>query len=297
MQIVDAHHHLWDAADPRYMNFRGGGRQRFWGNFNETSARYLVDDYLRDFRPAGLVKSVHVEAGFDPSDPIAETRLLQAMADDPTAAGFPHAIVALTDLSDPQVERVLEAQASHANVRGVRQMLNRDETSMLCLADRDHLADSQWQRNFALLRGYGLSFDLSVNPAQMPQAAALARAHPDIPLALCHLGFPIERHGWGIECWRAGMAALRDCPNVCVKMSGIGMFDRYWTRESVRRIVCEALDLFGPDRMMFGSNFPIDKLMASAVELKQALLDVTGMLSDEEQRQLFFGTASRFYRI
>jgi predicted TIM-barrel fold metal-dependent hydrolase len=168
---------------------------------------------------------------------------------------------------------------------------------MLCLADRDHLADSQWQRNFALLRGYGLSFDLSVNPAQMPQAAALARAHPDIPLALCHLGFPIERHGWGIECWRAGMAALRDCPNVCVKMSGIGMFDRYWTRESVRRIVCEALDLFGPDRMMFGSNFPIDKLMASAVELKQALLDVTGVLSDEEQRQLFFGTASRFYRI
>lgn len=297
IDIIDSHHHLWDSTDPRYYILDNGGAERFWGNFSEVDARYLVNEYLHDFAPIGVRKAVHVSAGFDPHDPVAETRLLQRMAQTPASQGFPHAIVGWVDLSSPMAEAVLEEHADHANFRGVRQMLNRHEVALLTFARRDYLSDDLWRRNFALLRNHGLSFDLSINPGQMMQAAEFARAHSDTPLALCHLGFPIERYGQGIERWRAGMRALAECQNVFVKMSGMGMFDRYWTSDTIRRIVLETLDLFGVERTMFGSNFPIDKLMMSASGLKTALVDVVSHLSTSDKDRLFYGTAAQFYRI
>lgn len=297
MRMIDCHHHLWDSTDPRYYILRDGGEPRFWGNFSEVDARYLVDEYLADFAAVGVVKAVHVSAGFDKSDPVAETKLLQMIADTPASKGFPQVIVGWADFSDPRVEAVLEAHAEHVNFRGVRQMLNRHEVELLTFADRDYMSDNVWRRNFGLLRNHGLSFDLSINPGQMIQAAEFVGMYPDIPIALCHLGFPIERYGQGIEVWQAGMRALAQRPNVFVKMSGMGMFDRYWTSDSVKRIVLETMDLFGIERMMFGSNFPIDKLMMPATDLKAALMKVVETLSQAERDRLFFGTASHFYRI
>lgn len=297
MQIIDAHLHLWDSRDSRYLNLNGGGRQRFWGSFGQIDQRYLVDDFCKDFASSGVVKAVHIDAGFDTSDPVTETSLLQNMADNPASNGFPHAIVGWADLSDTNVEAVLEAHCDHANFRGVRQMLNRHPVPLLNLADHDYLSNEIWLRNFALLHTYDLSFDLSINPFQMLQAARFAGTYLDVPMALCHLGFPIERYGAGIEIWRSGMQALAARPNVYVKMSGIGMFDRYWNADGVKRIILETLDMFGVKRMMFGSNFPIDKLMVPAADLMNALFDVTKTLSNTEREQLFFTTASEFYRI
>ena len=176
-------------------------------------------------------------------------------------------------------------------------MLNRHEVPLLNLADRDFLGEDAWRRNFTLLRTYGLSFDLSINPGQMAQAASFLGGHPDTPTAVCHLGFPIERYDSGIELWRSGMAALAERPNVFVKMSGMGMFDRYWTADSIKRIVLETIEMFGTGRVMFGSNFPVDRPMSSAEQLRDALLQVTETLSDSERDNLFFRTASTFYRI
>jgi predicted TIM-barrel fold metal-dependent hydrolase len=114
--------------------------------------------------------------------------------------------------------------------------------------------------NFGKLARHGLSFDLQVFPGQLRQAAALAANHPDTLIILDHAGMPIERAAWGITDWQRGMLELSRRHNVVTKISALGTNDHHWTEESIRVFVLETIRIFGPDRTMFGSNFPVDSL-------------------------------------
>ena len=201
---------------------------------------------------------MHVEVGWDPSDPVGETRWLQGVAD---RHGFPHGIVASAELHEAGVADVLEGHCESANMRGVRQLLLSHTDPLYNLCPRaDLLTDPQWRAGFALLEEHGLSFDLQVYPHQMADAADLAAAFPGTQIVLDHAGLPIERESGGLERWRAGMAGLAAHPNVAVKISGLGQVDHHWTLESIRPIVTETIELFGVERCLFASNFPIDSL-------------------------------------
>jgi predicted TIM-barrel fold metal-dependent hydrolase len=93
------------------------------------------------------------------------------------------------------------------------------------------------------------------------------------------------------------MRALAECPNVCAKISGLGMFDRQWTVESLRPFVLDTIDFFGPARCLFASNFPVDSMMSSYRRLWEAYATITAGFSDDERRQLFAGNAQRIYRL
>ncbi len=101
----------------------------------------------------------------------------------------------------------------------------------------------------------------------------------------------------GRALWRSGMRALAELPNVAVKISGFGMFDRGWTTESIRPLVVETLEIFGPERAMFASNFPVDGMMASYDRIWESFKTLTEACSASEQRDLFHDNAARFYRI
>ena len=292
--IVDPHHHLWDPGRNTYPWLQGEMHDRGWGDLRPLQQPYLVADLLADAARQGLQKSVHVQANFDPSNPVGESAWLEAVA---AEAGFPHGIVGFADFSSPDVESVLERHSKHPRMRGIRQVLNRHPNPVLNRAPKDFLADETWQKNLGLLKRYGWSFDAQVYYQQMPALAALARRYPDIQFVLDHAGMPAERDAAGIEGWKRGMQQLAACSNIAVKLCGYGMVDTKWTVDSIRPFVLQPIEWFGPERSMFASNFPVDRLMASYDRLWNAYRDISAGFSSAEKALLFRASAERIYRI
>lgn len=298
LRIVDAHMHLWDLEKIRYPWLTPPLPVGITGDVRSIASTYLLSDYLHDAAVEGgkikVEKVVHVEAGAHPADSLQETRWLQSIAQ---SRGSPQAIVAHAQLNDPNVEALLAEHASHRNVRGIRQILNWHVDPKKTYTPRDLLQDPAWHKGFALLRKYNLSFDLQVYPAQMPAAAELAHRHPDTPLILNHTGMPADRHAAGLQAWRTGMQALAQQPNVAVKISGLAMLDWQWTTESLWPFVSQTLEIFGPERCMFASNFPVDRLFGSFTRQYGAYQALTAHLSAGEREQVFVSNAERIYRI
>jgi len=270
---------------------------RGWGDLRPLQRNYLVADLLADAARQGLEKSVHVQANFNPADPVGETAWLEEIAALPESRGFPHGIVAFADFSSGGVQSVLEGHARFPRTRGIRQVLNRHADPKLNRAPKDYLADEAWQANLGELRRYGWSFDVQVYWQQMAAVAALARRYPDLQFVLDHAGMPAERDAQGLEGWGRGMRQLAACPNVAVKLCGYGMVDVRWTVESIRPLVLQPIEWFGPQRCMFASNFPVDRLMASYDRLWDAYRQITAGFSEAERQQLFVSTAERIYRL
>jgi predicted TIM-barrel fold metal-dependent hydrolase len=303
LQIVDAHMHLWDLKRISYPWLTPPLPVGITGDVSPIAKTYLLDDYFRDAvsqDAAGkdlrlkVTKVVHVEAGADPAASMAETMWLQEMAD---TRGYPNAIVAHAELNDPVVVSLLAESAVSPNVRGVRQILNWHSDPRKTYTPRDLLTDPAWLQGFAMLRNFRLSFDLQIYPSQMKEAARLASRHPDTMMILNHTGMPADRDEVGLERWRTGMLALSKQPNVAVKISGLGMLDWHWTVDSLRPFVAQTIDLFGPDRCMFASNFPVDRLFGSFERQYAAYSAIVADYSASERRNLFSGTAERIYRI
>lgn len=296
MRIIDAHHHLWDLELNRYPWLKAETRHPA-GDLAPICKSYRLSDFLADARHQDLAGSVHLQAAM--ADPLAETAWLQSLADQPGSGGFPHAIVAWADLADPQVEQALERHCEHPNVRGIRFMLNYlPGEPLYCMTDRaDWMQDPQWLAGFTLLEKYHLSFDLQIYPHQMADAAALAARHPGIQLLLNHTGLPIRRDAAYLADWRAALRTLAAEPNVATKISGLGMFEPDWTAASIRPLVLDTIAIFGPDRCLFASNFPVDKLASDYDAVWQAFDQITADFSEDERQQLFHDNAAHFYRL
>ncbi len=297
-RIIDAHHHLWDLGLNYYPWLSDRVGPRMYGDYSAMRKNYLVADFRADIAELPVVASVHVQAEHDHTDPVRETRWLQSLADDPASGGVPQAIVAFADLSgSPQsVAALLAEHAESRNLRGIRQMVHQCLVPAMNLP-ADYLADEQWRSNIGLLAHHRFSFDLQILPPQAEVAARLAGQHPDIEFALVHAGQPRDQSTDGIATWSAALRRLAQQPNVCIKLSGLGMFDVNWSVESLRPLIHTAIDCFGPSRCMFGSNFPVDKLMRGYRELWQSYDDITRSFSEEERAAMFHGTAARVYRI
>jgi predicted TIM-barrel fold metal-dependent hydrolase len=298
MQIIDPHQHLWDLERHDYPWLRPETPHPA-GDLTPICQSYRLDDFLADAAGLELVKSVHLQAEIDRRDPVAETAWLQAIADAPGSRGFPHGIVGFADLADPEVEATIERHCGYANVRGVRYILNYEEgLPLYCATGRgDWLRDPQWRRGFGLLARYGLSFDLQIFWQQMEDALDLARTFPETQVILNHTGMPRMSHAAYVESWRNGMRTLAAAPNVAVKISGLGMFNHDWTAELIRPFVLDTIEIFGMDRCMFASNFPVDRLHADYHAIWQAFDEIATDFSPEECRALFHDNAARFYRL
>ena len=189
--IVDPHHHLWDLERFSYPWLSARPLPAsVAGDVAPIAKSYLLDDYLADTANQNVVKSVHVDAGFDPSQPAEETRWLQSIADQ---RGFPHGVVARAELHRPDVESTLAAHCQFPNVRGIRHIVNwHPDPAKTYVTKPDFLTDSAWLRGFARLKRYDLSFDLQLYPPQMADAAALAAAHGHTSIILNHAGMPVD---------------------------------------------------------------------------------------------------------
>lgn len=291
--IIDAHHHFWQL-DRSYPWLQGpADPDRFTGDNSAIRVDYLPDDLRRDFAGLDLVGTVHVDAGA--GDAAQEAAWLQHLHDDD---GLPSVIVAAADLCAPDAAEHLERIAALPAVRGVRHILNWHPDPAHRYVDRDAIiTEPRWRKNFSRLAKLGLSFDLQIYPVQLPQAVDLARAHPDTVIVLNHTGMPLGTGDDAVRLWRSGINQLAAEPQVSIKISGLGMTIHPWTTTEFRPFVDHAIAAFTPDRAMFASNFPVDRLYSDLPTLYGAFDRLTAALSTSERRALFADTASRIYRI
>jgi predicted TIM-barrel fold metal-dependent hydrolase len=294
--IIDTHHHLWDLKTNYYPWLTDHITTRVCGDYAAIRKNYLLKDFFEDAADLHLLKSVHVQAEHDHTDPVKETCWLQKIAESPDSRGFPHGIIAYADLSRSDAAAILEAHGSYPNVRGIRQMLHES------MVDPDNpgpslLENSTWRNNFSLLKKFDFSFDLQVYPQQMRQACELVKEHPYQQFILCHTGQPSRLDDESLKFWRAEIQSLAGFENVSIKISGLGMFDRYWTVDTIQPIVLHAIEAFSVERCMFGSNFPVDGMMSSYSRLWAAYSEITGCFSEKEREALFCTNAERIYRI
>lgn len=292
--IVDAHHHLWDLDICRYPWLMERGVHRFFGDPAPIQRNYLVDELKQDATAYDLIGSVHIQVGVETGDEIKESAWLEGVAD---KHKLPSAIVAFCDLAAADAIEHLEVQKQYSRVRGVRQILGRSIDEDAVTGSAQLIDDPKWRNRLAALSDLDLSFDLQLIPPQAMQVAELLAELPNLRVAICHAGSPGDHSDSGRASWHEGMRALSSLPNVYCKISGFGMFNQTWTVESIRPYVEGCIDLFGPERSMFGSNFPVDKLYRTYGEIWQAYETIVGGMTPHEQRLLYVETASTFYRL
>ena len=294
--IVDAHQHFWDLGrnyypwlcDPDPIAFR-------YGDYSALKRNYLPPDYRADAGRHLIVKTVHVEAEWDRTLPVSETRWLESVH---AAYGLPTAVVGHAALDRPDVAEVLAAQAHSPLMRGIRHKPR--AASSAAEARRGapgSMDDPGWRDGYALLAQHGLSFDLQTPWWHLDSAAELARDFPETQIVINHTGLPADRSLEGLAGWRRAMAIAADQPNVAVKISGLGRPGLPWTVEANRPIIRDTIAIFGIDRCLFGSNFPVDSLVATFDAIVSGMKAAVSDRSSEDRRKFFHENAVRIYRL
>jgi predicted TIM-barrel fold metal-dependent hydrolase len=294
--IVDAHHHVWDIERNYHPWLRDEPMIPFrYGNYAPIRRNYMPSDFRRDARRFNLVGSVYVEAEWDHRDPIGETRWVHDVA---KANGLPNAVVAQAWLDRDDAADVLAQQAAFPLVRSVRHkpksVTDRREARRGAPGSMD---DPKWRDGYARLARHGLHFDLQTPWWHLDAATELARDFPATTIILNHTGLPSDRSDDGLSGWRRALETLAAQPNVAIKISGIGVPGRPWTAELNGAVVRDAIRIFGTDRAMFASNFPVDSLVATYDEIFDGFLAMTSDMLHEDRLKLFAGNARRVYRI
>ncbi|HVX99488.1 MAG TPA: amidohydrolase family protein [Pseudorhodoplanes sp.] len=289
--IVDAHQHFWDLGRNRYPWLQDEPMIPFrYGDYSAIRRNYLPPDYRRDTEGYRIDGSVYVEAEWDPADPVAEMRFIEELR---RTEGLPTVAVAHARLDEGRAEAVLERQAAFTFVRSIRHKPRANPSPRDGAAGG--MTDAVWRKGYALLRRFGLRFDLQTPWWHLQEAADLAKAYPDTQIILNHAGLPADRSPEGLSAWKAAMSKLAQCPNVAVKISGIGVRGARWTAEANRGIVLTVIELFGIGRAMFASNFPVDSLCATFGQIFGGFREIVADFSVGDQRRLFRDNAMRIY--
>ena len=309
--IIDPHHHLWD---------RGGG--------------YFLDELLADLQSGhNIVSTVFLQCAYgyrtdgpEALKPVGETEFVAALAREADSRGVKarvcegivgHADLLLGDAVTP----VLEAHiaAGEGRFRGIRHVTARQEefrASIVPPPPAQVMSDPIFRAAYARLRQFDLSFDAWLYHPQIDEVADLARAVPDTPVILNHVGGALGigpfagKRDEVFSTWRASIERLARCPNVSIKLGGLAMvitgFDFHKRAEpphsdallaAWRPYLDVCIAAFGPSRCMFESNFPVDKAMCSYTAMWNAFKRAAAAYSPDEKTAMFHDTAARVYRL
>lgn len=276
--VVDAHHHFWTPSRHDYSWMSGADMDPIRRSFGPSDLRPLLES-------SGVDSTVLVQAA--PS--LAETRDILDIAE---RTRFVAGVVGWVDLTDAAVGDTLAELNSQPNGKhlvGIRHLVHDEK-------DPQWLLRPDVQRGLAAVREAGLAYDILVRVRELPAALATAKAFPDMRLVIDHIAKPPIASG-KIEPWASRMEPFRLLTHVSCKLSGMITEANWasWTPEDLKPYVARVVDIFGADRVMFGSDWPVCLLAGSYGAVKGALEDALPPLSSEERAEVFGGNASRFY--
>ena len=270
---IDAHQHFW-----KYDPLRDG-----WITEDMRAIRrdFLPGDLEATLRTNGFDGCVAVQA--DQSE--QETAFLLELA---RRHPFIKGVVGWVDLRSPRLEETLDALATDARFRGVRHVAQAEPD--------DFLARDEVIRGIGRLRRFGLTYDILIVARQLPAASTLTARLPDQPFVLDHVAKPSIKDRV-LQPWAAALQELARRPNVWCKLSGLVTEADWsgWRPDDLRPYLDVALEAFGPDRVMFGSDWPVCLVAAPYERVLEVVVEYAAALSAAEREALFGGNAIRFY--
>lgn len=293
--VIDSHHHIWEWKNYPWLTAPISPKM-YGSNYQPLRQDYLVEDLIKDFGDNNVIKSVHVQANYDPARPVDESKWLQSVAD---RAGFPHAIVGDARMDEPGLEEVLAGHKRYKNVRGVRHQLHFWEGDPLrCRTNRGDLClTDKFQQGIASLEKHDLHFELQGFAHQFKHFAELANNHPRIRFCLVHGGMLTADDPRTVKAWKDGMNLLVPCKNVTIKCSGLNFFAGKCDVPHMTIMLDHIIEQFGANRAFYGSNFPLEKLWAKYDDLIAGCKQIMSRHPLAEQTKFFHDTAAEFYRI
>lgn len=292
--VIDAHHHVWDLANdlPWLKHERVPFR---YGDYSAICRDYMPADYRADTADWPVVGSVYVEAEWNRALAPQESRWVAAVAEQ---HGLPSAVVAWCDFAQPTVGELLAAHAAVPIVRGVRHKpAAAPRPGDAKRGAPGSMDDPAWRDGYALLARHGLSYDLQTPWWHLDAAAELARDFPATQIVINHTGLPADRSPEALAAWRAALEQVAARDNVAIKISGIGRPGLPWRIEANAPVIRDAIAIFGTDRAMFASNFPVDGLVGDFDTIFSGFLAATAERPDGDRDKLFHDNAVRIYRL
>ena len=276
MPIVDSHQHFWDHAK--------GAHASPAGEDTRLNRSFLADDLAPLLAESGVVQTVLVQAY--PS--LEETRWLLEVAD---AAPFVAGVVAWADLTAPDVGEQLAGLAANPRVKGIRAWVQ-DE------ADSAWLLREDVERGLSAVEEQGLACDLLIRPRHMTSVPEAARRHPGVRFVVNHMAKPFIAAGQR-EPWGTLMRAIAACPNVWCKVSGLVTEDDPSNVQvaHAKPFVEEVVRLFGFERIMFGSDWPLSTPAASYARVLDHALACIGPAGEAQRQRFLAGNARHVYRL
>ncbi|PPC75553.1 thioesterase [Pokkaliibacter plantistimulans] len=297
LPIVDAHMHFWDPQHNYHPWLCDLPRIPFrYGDYSAICQPYLPADYQRQQGQHRVVGSIYMEAEWDPTDPLGEARWISELHQ---RSGWPLAMIGQAWLDRDDCAGQLAGLAAWPLVRGVR---HKPRT----LAQQDYRPDhrlpgsmqcERWQRGYALLQEYNLLCELQCPWWHLPDAVPLLQRYPGVTLVINHTGVPGDRSPATLTGWQQAMSQLAAFPQVSVKISGLGLPQQPWRLEDNQWLIRQTIELFGAERCLFASNFPVDGLVTSLDALFGHFKQATADLPAAERLALFCTNALRLYRV
>jgi L-fuconolactonase len=274
--MIDSHQHFWQVGrfDYPWMTSDLGVLYR----------DYLPDDLAPILARHGIAKTVLVQA----SNSVAESRWLLELAD---ANSFIAGIVGWVDLMSTEIDAQLDKLCAHPKFKGVRHLVESEPN------DDWLIRPSVWSGLQKLCKR-GLSYDLLVHTRHLQYVSKVAERCPDLNLVIDHMAKPpIARNEF--DEWARALKPLAHYPNIHCKLSGLVTEAnwRSWQTDDLRPYVEYALELFGADRMMFGSDYPVCLLAASYDLVLDSFQELLKELSDSDRDKIFSQNAATFYRL
>ena len=278
--IVDTHEHLWDLNRFHLPWLEGGG---------PLAKDHLPEDYQRVSNGLNVVKTVYMEVDVTPEQHVAEAEYVLGLcerSDNPMVGATIGGRPAESGFAD-YIARFKGVSA----IKGVRQVLHGGTPPGFCLSE-------EFVRGIRLLGENGLHFDLCLRSVEIPDGAKLAELCPETRFVLDHCG-NADVQASDPSQWRRDIAAIAERPNVICKISGIVASAKpdSWTPADLSPIILHCTACFGPDRIVFGSDWPVCTLAASYRQWVEALQTIVRDWSETDQRKLFHDNAVRFYTL
>ena len=291
-KAIDAHFHIWRQQDQPWL--MGPMVPRIFGPYEPIRRDYPIGEFLADQGGSGVTKAVYVQTNWAKADFETETAWVQKTADE---TGWPHAIVGYADMTADDVRPQLDRLKLYPLLRGVRMQLHWHETPEFRFApSADQVIDPRVRANVARLKDYGLSFDLQLFPAQMKDGLQLVAENPETDFILTHAGMLTATEPETLEAWKEGLRTLAGQPNFYAKLSGLGTFAHRNDPDLIATVVDNAIEILGSNKLMFGSNFPIEKLWTTHAELIAAHRKAVARHGPEAEADIFWNNAARIYR-
>jgi L-fuconolactonase len=275
-RIIDSHQHFWQVG-------------RFDYPWMSSEVEVLYRDYMPEMlepilQRRGVSKTVLVQA----SNSVEETRWLLELADRNQFIG---GVVGWVDLTSSEVSHQLAEFTKHPKFKGIRHLVESEP-------DDDWLVQPDVLHGFAVLASFGLTFDMLVHTRHLKHVKTVVQRCPELKIVIDHMAKPPISLGQ-LDEWSKGIAGVAAFPNVHCKLSGLVTEATWssWKTDDLRPFVEYALSVFGPSRMMFGSDHPVCLLAASYDRVLESFQSILAELPADDRSRIFATNAEHFYKL